>query len=95
MIWQPVLAAAVLCFFLTAVSNIEFGQRAEGKKQLEDALRRTAVACYAVEGIYPPSLDYMQEHYGIRIDEERYAVKYEVIASNLMPDITVLERDHE
>lgn len=94
-IWQPVLAAAVLMFFLNAVANVRAGQQAEGKQQLEDALRRTATACYAAEGIYPPNLNYMQEHYGIRIDEERYTVVYDVIGSNLMPDITVLEHGHE
>ncbi len=86
------LVIAVLCFFLRTVTNVSFGQREEGRQQLEDALRRTAVAVYAAEGIYPPDLAYMQEHYGIRIDEERYKVAYRVIASNLMPDITVFTR---
>lgn len=50
------------------------------------------MACYAAEGIYPPNLDYLREHYGIQIDETRYMVVYDVFASNLMPDITVLEQ---
>ena len=60
----PLLAAAVLLFFLTALGNLGDGQRSEGKAQLEAALHRAAVACYACEGIYPPSLDYLKEHYG-------------------------------
>ena len=87
----PVIAAVVLCF-LTAVSRVENGQKTEGKAQLEETLRQAAAACYAAEGTYPPDLVYMQEHYGVRINEEEYMVAYEVIASNLMPDITVLER---
>lgn len=82
----------VLCFF-TAVSNLRGGHRQEDRKQLETALRRAAVTCYAAEGIYPPSLDYMIEHYGVQIDESRYAVHYDVFADNLMPDITVLEKE--
>ena len=85
----------MLYVFTAAVTSLNHGRREEGRQQLEDALRRTAVAVYAAEGSYPPDLDYMQEHYGIRIDEEQYKVVYEVIASNLMPDITVLERNHE
>lgn len=85
------LLAVLLCF-LVAVSRLEQGRQAEGKQQLEDALRRTAVACYASEGFYPPSVDYMRQHYALRYDEEQYVVRYEVIASNLMPDITVLEK---
>lgn len=85
------LAVAVVLMFTTALSNLREGQRSEGKQQLEDAVRRGAVACYAAEGIYPPTLEYLEEHYGIQVDRERYTVAYDVFASNLMPDITVLE----
>jgi len=88
----PLLAAAILLFFLTALGNLGDGQRSEGKAQLEAALHRAAVACYACEGIYPPSLDYLKEHYGIQVDDSRYLVIYEAFAENLMPDITVLEK---
>lgn len=87
----PLMAAAVLLCAL-AVSRLEQGRQEAGKRQLEEALRRTAVACYAGEGFYPPDVDYMQRHYGLAYDEESYTVYYEVYASNLMPDITVLEK---
>ena len=85
------LAVAVVLMFTTAVSNLQEGQQSEGRQQLEDAVRRGAVACYAAEGIYPPTLEDLEEHYGIQVDRERYTVAYAVFASNLMPDITVLE----
>ena len=88
----PLLAVAVLLVFLTSLSNLEQGRSEEDKRQLEDALRRASVACYAAEGIYPPNLDYLREHYGIQNDATRYMVVYDVFASNLMPDITVLEQ---
>ena len=91
----PVLIVGILLFFLTALHNLKAGNGDEGKEQLEQALTRSAVACYAAEGIYPPNVEYMKEHYGIQIDEERYIVQYEVFAENLMPDITVLERADE
>ena len=87
-----ILALAVLLCFLTAVSRLEQGRRSEGKVQLEDALRRTAVTCYASEGYYPPSVEYMVQRYGLQYDETAYLVHYEVFASNLMPEITVVER---
>ena len=88
------LIPAVLCVllvFMSALSNLQEGRVSEGRQQLEDAVRRSAVACYAAEGIYPPNLEYLEEHYGIQVDRERYTVMYEAFASNLMPDITVLE----
>jgi len=89
----PAAVILVLLLFLTGLSNLERGHGEEGRQQLEQAIHRAAAACYAAEGIYPPDLDYLKEYYGIQVDESRFAVFYEVFASNLMPDITVLERD--
>ena len=86
------LALGILLWFSLAVSRLEQGRQAEGKQQLEDVLRRTAVACYAAEGFYPPDVAYMQANYGLEYDETSYVVRYVVFASNLMPDITVLEK---
>lgn len=91
----PLLAAGIVLVFLLALGNLKTGSSREGREQLEQALRHSAVACYAAEGVYPPSIEYMKEHYGIQIDEERYIVQYEVFAENLMPDITVLEKADE
>ena len=89
----PLLAVAVLLVFLTSLSNLEQGRSEEDKRQLEDALRRASVACYAAEGIYPPSVDYLAEHYGLQVDRDRYVVHYQTFGENLMPEITVLERE--
>lgn len=86
----PLGAAAILLCFATALDSLDSGREDESLHQLEEALRRGCVACYAAEGIYPPTLDYLTEHYGIQVDTDRYMVGYTPIASNLMPDITVL-----
>lgn len=88
-----VVITAALLWFFTALSGLQTGSGEEGRKQLETALRRAAVACYAAEGVYPPTLDYLTEHYGVQVEQERYIVFYEIFANNLMPDITVLEKD--
>ena len=86
----PLFVVGVLVFFSTALNSLDSGRGEEDLRQLEEALRRSCVACYAVEGVYPPDLDYLKEHYGIQVDEERYTVMYDAFADNLMPDITVL-----
>ncbi|MBO5275272.1 MAG: hypothetical protein J6I45_11715 [Clostridia bacterium] len=83
--------AAALLILLFAAGSLRDGGREEGKRQLEEALRLSAVACYAAEGIYPPDIAYLEEHYGLQINHERYAVFYEIFAENIMPDITVVE----
>ena len=84
------VCALVLVMFFTGLSNINSGRTDEGRDQLESAVRRAAVACYATEGIYPPDLSYLEDHYALQIDRDRYTVYYEVFGSNMMPDITVL-----
>jgi len=93
--FTPILIAGILLFVLVAVSNLEQGRQAQDIRQLEQALQRTAVACYAVEGVYPPDVEYMKAHYGLTYDESRYVVHYDLIASNFMPQINVMERRHE
>lgn len=87
----PAAMALAVAALLLAVGNLSEGNTAEGRDRLEDAVRRAAVTCYATEGIYAPTLDYLEERYGLQIDEERYTVYYDIFAENLMPDITVLE----
>lgn len=87
---SAVAAAAVLCL-LAAVSSLADDSSSEGRRQLEGAIRRACVTCYATEGVYPPTLAYLEEHYGIQVDAGRYTVFYDAFAENLMPDITVLE----
>jgi len=86
------LLVGVMCLTM-ALQNMNASRAAEEKRQLEDALRKAAVACFAVEGAYPADLSDLQERWGVQIDEERYTVYYDVFAENLMPDITVLENE--
>lgn len=75
-----------------AVGRLESGQQGESLRQLDQAIRKATLTCYATEGVYPPTIDYLKENYGIQIDESRYTVFYEIFGDNIMPDITVMER---
>ena len=84
-----VMIVAVICL-ISAVGNLEKGQSRESKKQVEDAINKAVLNCYAVEGRYPATFEYMEEHYGLQIDHDRYEIFYEIFADNLMPSITVI-----
>lgn len=88
------LVVLVLIFlsFLLGISRLEEGRQEQGTRVLEDALRSAAVACYAAEGFYPADADYLLENYGVIWEESRYQIHYDCFASNLMPDITVVEK---
>ena len=80
------LAAAALLFTRVISARTD----AEVLSLAEEGVRRAAVECYALEGFYPKTLDYLVENYGVTADDSRYVISYQYVASNLMPDITVL-----
>lgn len=87
-----VLFLVIAGFVLGAMPSIAQQSRAEALRMAEDTLRRTVISCYALEGRYPPNIDYLRQAYGLQLDEEKYIVHYEIFAENMMPEITVLER---
>lgn len=88
----------LVVFVLVAVLIIQGIGRASSVSDREElelaqrAIRQAAVSCYAMEGAYPASYEELKARTGLAIDEEKYAVFYEVFASNIMPEITVTER---
>jgi len=88
----------LVVFVLVAVLIIQGIGRASSVSDREElelarrAIRQAAVSCYAMEGAYPASYEELKARAGLAIDEEKYAVFYEVFASNIMPEITVTER---
>lgn len=87
------LFLSILAFFIQGVHTVDNTTSTEQAKSLERAIRRSIVQCYAVEGTYPPSLDYLREHYGIFYDTNLFFVDYTSIGSNIMPDITIIPKD--
>lgn len=68
------------------------GQYTDSIKQ---AILRTSATCYALEGSYPPDLAYMESNYGLILDHKKYSYVYEVFASNIRPEVEVLQWDTE
>lgn len=89
---MPCIIVAALLGYSSALDNLDSGKDAENLRQLENALRKGCAECYAVEGAYPPSLNYLEEHYGIQVNGAKYTVYYDMFAQNLMPNITVVEK---
>lgn len=89
----PVLLfITILAVFLLGLSSVSKTASSEEKKQLEASIRQDAVQCYALEGFYPDSLAYLEEHYAVHYNKKKYIVSYEIIGSNMMPDIQVISK---
>ena len=84
--------ALVIALAVALAGRIDRAQDGAETQLVRDAVRNAAITCYAVEGAYPDSVDYLREHYGLAYDENRYFVTMESFASNRIPDIYVTER---
>lgn len=93
--WLGILLAVVI-FAATVYVIYSRATGAAMKKESADAIRetveRSARQCYAVEGIYPPDLDYLTENYGLQINLNDYYVSYEIFASNVAPNVKVVSK---
>ncbi len=93
------LVCTVLAFVLLLaaawglVDRVDETSEEEQLQLVYDAVRSALVTCYATEGSYPSSLEYLKTHYGLAYDESRFLVFYDAFASNILPDIRVLRKD--
>lgn len=86
---------AALAVFLWVPASGGKDLREEGAAALKAAVERCALQCYVVEGVYPASLSYLEEHYGLQVNKEDYYVVYDIFASNIPPEVKVLNRKRE
>lgn len=87
-----IICPVLLLIFLLSLSSIQENTLLKQQESLETALARDITHCYAVEGFYPPSLSYMEEHYGLTYNKDLFFVDYQPIGSNMRPDVTVILR---
>ncbi len=88
-----VVAAAVLAcalWFAWHSANVE--AEAQSALSVRTAVMDAALQCAAVEGAYPSSLEYLEEHYGLIVNHADYVVTYEAFASNVPPSVVVMHR---
>lgn len=85
-----VLFVGIAVLFFLAVDATGKSSISKQQESLETALSRDIVQCYAIEGRYPPDLEYLEQHYGLTYDKKTFFVDYIPVASNLYPDVTVI-----
>ncbi|MEY8461128.1 hypothetical protein AALA69_08390 [Eggerthellaceae bacterium 24-137] len=88
-----VLAACALAAALWLAWDAAGAQtEAQSALSVRNAVLDAAMQCAAVEGAYPSSLKYLEEHYGLVVNYNDYAVTYEAFASNVPPSVVVVPR---
>ena len=72
-----------------SVDNAKKKSDEESFNILSEAIIRSAVQCYAIEGFYPPDIEYLENNYGLLVDHDKYVVSYSIFASNIIPEVEV------
>lgn len=90
-------SVTILLFMVLLTGYTMFGidkfYKNSGKQeasQIKRIIEAEAVECYALEGAYPPDLDYLVKNYGLVLNHDRYYYDYNIFASNVAPQIEVL-----
>ncbi len=92
MILPLVVFLGFICFLAFGLAGLRDTASKEGLETLKTSVMRGAIQCYAIEGMYPPGIAYLEDHYGIIVDHNKYIVHYDAFASNILPDIMILEK---
>lgn len=95
-ITRVVVAVVLVCVLACAVwfmwGATQEQTREQGALSVRNAVMTSATQCAAVEGAYPSSLSYLEEHYGLVVNHDDYVVTYEVFATNVAPSVVVMPR---
>lgn len=84
--------AAILAGAGILVPRFSMDIKEQAASSLKKAVVDSAIQCCAIEGFYPPDIKYLEENYGLLIDHDKYIVAYDMFASNLLPDITIITK---
>lgn len=91
-----VLSAAVFLLITAVLWSWLLGIRRDSlrrqREALEQALNKNLLLCYSLEGRYPRTLEELLEKYPLTYDREQFTLDYRLQGSNILPDITILER---
>ena len=89
------LLISLLLFFIfagilfCAFDNASSASKQEDIARVSESIHSGILNCYAIEGKYPESLDYLEDNYGLYFNEDLYQIHYRYLGSNMMPEYKV------
>ncbi len=87
-----VLSLIIVGILFHGIVNSQKAYDQNELERIENTIRKSVITCYSIEGFYPSNLDYLEENYGLVIDSKNVNVFYQVVGSNLFPDIMVTRK---
>ena len=87
-----VLLIAILAIMMFGMTSAIGTSDRQQHEMTMNAIRRAVADCYAIEGYYPPNMDYLYDNYNVSVDEDKYFVLYEVFAPNIRPSVRLIDK---
>jgi len=88
-------SAILLCLLMIGIAvipSLKTDLETKRMETMKQVVLDAAAQCYAVEGVYPESLEYLEEHYGILLNKDKYIVSYECGIANQPPEVRILKK---
>lgn len=90
----PIVVFLIILFlFLQGIQSVSDTTLAKQQENLELSIARSITQCYAVEGSYPPFLEYLSTHYGLVYDAEHFQIDYSYSGNNVLPTVKVNRKE--
>ena len=91
MIIGILVIGSVLLSILAPANSFKANAESRQTKIVEEIIDKAMIQCYALEGSYPASLDYLTS-YGVILDKAHFNYYFEAIGSNIKPIVIVFEK---
>ena len=84
------ITLGIFILFILQIQNITHLTKQQQRINLEKAISRDIIQCYALEGYYPPDLNYIEEHYGLTYNKSEIFIDYQIEGENIKPTFTII-----
>ena len=82
--------AAIAVMLYIGIQEMFASSQDESFNSTRDAIANAISNCYAMEGRYPPDMEYLQENYGVVIDPDIYVVNYQSGFGFVRPEVELI-----
>lgn len=90
-----ILFVIIMAWNIGSLGSFMGKSQEKSAESIKKSLMKACIQCYALEGSYPESLEYLSDHYGVQLDKEKFFYHYEIFASNMSPTINVIPRGRQ
>ena len=87
-----VALVVILLLGVLLFTRLDLDMSRQAVESLRENVTEACVQCYAIEGTYPVSINYLETNYGVRYDGAKYLVSLDAGSENELPAVQITLR---